>query len=223
MDVEKLVEPVSRYLSFFLDFWLYCDGCLSSYSHLGTVSSDAFLLFLLGTGFYLVIRYADIKIVDPDPNPDHSGNPSISTNSVLLLFSMNLLSIPIFESSLWLTGARDYAGFGQVYSTINASLLLGAVTQPVTAIQLRLSFITNKVNKTSGWAKWPILVLNTVFGIFVLYLYYQAFFTTFEAVHGVQQSDLWPPTLVSLLASLALTIIFGKALMQWIKYARAAS
>lgn len=220
MDVEKLINPITNYLTFFIDFWFYCDGCLKEFAHLQKVSTSALFLTLVGIAIYLIIRYTDLKIVEPDPNPDHGGSPSFSTSTIVLFFFMSLVSAVILEVSFLILDARSKANFGQIYSSLNASFLFGAATMPLSAVQLRLSYITIKIQKTRGWAKWPLLAINTSFGIFYLILIIKSYFRIFSAAHNVRWDDLVGPSILSLIIFLLISLPFLKALWQWIVYVR---
>jgi hypothetical protein len=216
MDFEKLVSPITNYLTYSIGFWTGDGDSLSNYSKLEFVEPNALLLCLVGVGLMLVLRYNSMGSIPSDNDPLVGQDPNADTNSVFFFLATSLATPLLLEASFWIVGTRADHDF-PVAATFNASFLSFALIAPISGVQTRMNFINSQMVKVGGRVAKLSMFLNLTVALGSLILS-ALVFDIYRTVLNVPWSILWLPIALAILLVSILAVIAGVFLLHWNQY-----
>lgn len=217
MDFEKLVQPISDYLTFSIGFWLGEPEIFANFLSNSSISPKALLFSIVGTTIYLIFRYAKFGIVPVDPDSEAQTGPSIDTNSLLLFIMLGLYTPILIEFSFWTLSTRATLSIGSAYDSFNASFLSAALLLPFSGLAGRVSLITSELKKVGGKVAKLSMLLNIAIAISTIFVSL-ACFKPVLALHQVSAAEIAGPIFVMILTSLFLFIVLAFFLYHWNKF-----
>lgn len=216
MDFEKLVSPLTDYLSFAIGFWTNDLSAFDEYLGASEVSAKALLLSLIGIGVGLLLRYMKTGIVPTDAvNPAPSG-PKIDANTLVFVTFTGLATPLCLEAAFWILNTREHFSLPPE-ATFNASFLAFALIAPISALGNRLNSIHGELEKVGGKVAKFSKFLNFAISLIFLYLVLNCF-SVFSIVLGIPLRQLWLPLIVAFALFLCALLPYIFFLFFWNKY-----
>lgn len=216
MDFEKLVAPLTDYLSFAIGFWSNDLSVFDDFVGASEVSARALLLSLIGIGAALLLRYMKTGIVPTDDNEAAPSGPKIDANTVVFVTVTGLATPLCLEAAFWLLDTREHFS-PPPEATFNASFLAFSLIAPISGLQNRLSAIHGELQKIGGKVAKLARTFDVLLRLVFLYLILKCF-NVFSIVLGIPVRQLWLPIVVSFALLFIAFVPYFFFLFHWNKY-----